>query len=268
MRATNGAHVTVIGPARRRRAGGGAARGRRGGAARRAVRVPVGLVAGARPDRAQRPAASARLDRPLRDRGAARRAPGRRGDARRRARGRHRLVPATVPAAGGVRLAIVGVGALALPTRGRLGAPAQAGQLTPAPPRPASGSGPVVAVPLRLRDPEARRGLRATAAPPSRRSAGRRLARGARRTSPTTRGDAGDPAGLDAPRAARRRLHARHRRSAAACSPTGAGSACCARSASRPRGVTGVLVGHYLALAVLAAPFGLLGGPRCSRRRC
>ena len=27
-----------------------------------------------------------------------------------------------------------------------------------------------------------------------------------------------------------------------------------------PRGVTGVLVGHYLALALLAAPFGLLGG--------
>jgi putative ABC transport system permease protein len=249
MRATNGAHVVVMGsPAEVARA---AARPEvaEAGDARRQVRVAVGL-AGARgrivlSGLPERPT----VDRPLVIAG---RAPRARGEVmlnRSLATGVGLRPGDALQVAGSEPLAIVGVGVLAVPSADGWVTPAQAGELAPA---------AVAVVPLRLRDPHAAADVArriASASPVRARDwleARRDFTDESRRTLAilgTATLLALLAAGFTLATAIGGRVLADRRR-----------IGLLRAVGVTPRGVTGLLVGHYLALAVIAAPLGLLAG--------
>jgi putative ABC transport system permease protein len=260
MRATNGAHVTVTGPPDAVAAAAARPEVAQADSPRRMVRVDVvfprardrfvlggltGRPTVARPlviaGRAPRATGEVMLDRPLAE------AVGLRvGD--------------ELPLGDGESLTIVGVAMLAVPSADGWVTPAQADTLTPAP--PAAGEPPdepnVVQVALRLRDPAAAAEF------------GQRLVAESQ-VSVVDWLEAHDDFTDDS----RRRLAILGTATLLALLATGFTLATAIGGrvlADRrrigllravgvtPRGVTGALVGHYLALALLAAPVGLLAG--------
>jgi len=265
MRATNGAHLVITGPPDAVGRAATLPEVAEAGEPRRLVRVAAGLsavrgrvVIGGLPER---PA----VDRPLLLAGRAPRATGEAMLNRALALGAGLDVGDEL-AAGGERLTVVGIAVLALPSADGWVTPAQAAALTPAPPEPgeratAGDSGDERAVygrALRLRDPEAARAV-------------------AERLSGQLGVSAGDwlEARDDFTEDSRRRLAILGTSTLLALLAAGFTLATAIGGrvlADRrrigllravgvtPRGVTGMLVGHYLALALLAAPVGLLAG--------
>jgi putative ABC transport system permease protein len=252
MRVTNGAHLVVTGPPEavaRAAALPGVAEA---GEPRPLVRVTAGLSAargrlmlGGLPERPV-------VDRPLMIAG---RAPRARGEVmlnRALALGAGLDVGDELPA-GGERLAVVGIAVLALPSADGWVTTAQAAALTPAP----AGPGGASSVAVRLRDPEAATALAERLAGPAVRTrdwiaARRDFTEDSRRRLAilgTSTLLALLAAGFTLATAIGGRVLADRRR-----------IGLLRAVGVTPRGVTGVLVGHYLALALLAAPVGLLTG--------
>jgi putative ABC transport system permease protein len=260
MRATNGAHVTVFGPREAVARAAALPEVAEAGEPARLVRVAAGvspargrLVLGGLPERAA-------VDRP---RVIAGRAP--------RERGEVMLNHALALGAGldvgdelrvgGDRLAVVGVALLPMPTADGWVTPAHAVELKPAPPAPGEPDGaqrPVAGVALRLRDPDAAAAV------------AERLA-----AQPDLRVTHWLDARDDFTDESRRTLAILGASTLLALLATGftLATAIGGRVLSdrrrigllrtvgvTPRGVMGTLVGHYLALALIAAPVGLAGG--------
>ncbi len=256
MRATNGAHVDVMGPPVAVAEAAALPEVAEVGAPRRLVRVAASggadrLVLSGLPERTT-------VDRPLVVAGRLPRGPGELALNRALAFGMG-LGPGDQMALGGKRLEIVGVAVLPLPSADGWVTPDQVTTLRPAPPEagePAGGD--VVVAGLRLRDPEAAGAV------------AQRLA---------AAGEVGVNDWLDA-RAdftdeSRRTLAILGAATLLALLATGFTLAtaiggrvladrrriCLVRSVGvAPAGVTAVLVGHYLTVGLLAAPLGLLGG--------
>jgi putative ABC transport system permease protein len=260
MRATNGAHVNVVGtPAAVARAAAHPEVAE-AGEPRRAVRVAAQLslgrgraVLGALPARAD-------IDRPLVIAGRLPRAPGEVTIFRGLATGEGLGPGDTLKLADGEQLAIVGVAVLALTTVDGWVTPEQLGTLTSAPPAEGEPQSPprVVSAPLRLRDPESAtafakelgggRDMRALNWLEARRD----FTDESRRNL-TILGTATLLAllatGFTLATAIGGRVLADRRR-----------IGLLRAVGVTPRGVTGVLLAHYLAIAALAAPFGLVAG--------
>jgi putative ABC transport system permease protein len=260
MRATNGAHVSVVGsPDAVARA---AARPEvaAAGEPRREVQVAVALAQErAKLVMSELPADPA-VDRPLVVTGRLPRAPGEVMIFRGLAQGTGLGPGATLPLAGGGRLKIVGVAVLALSSADGWVTPAQLRALTPAPPDAGDPRGPrtVVEAALRLRDPEsapavakeiaAGRGVRVMDWLQARRE----FTDESRRTLAILGAStllALLAAGFTLATAIGGRVLADRRR-----------IGLLRAVGVTPRGVTGVLLAHYLAVAALAAPIGLLAG--------
>jgi putative ABC transport system permease protein len=258
MRATNGAHVFVTGPRDALARAAALPEVAQAGRIRRLVTVRAGLrpamgrvtLAGL-PERAD-------VDRPLVVAGRGLRGPGEVVLDRPLAFA-HGLAPGgDLPLAGGGRLKVVGVAVVAGPGAGGWVTPEQARALA----APARGGAvrPAIAstIPLRLRDPDASKGVAARLASlPGVRVAEWQQARDefideSRRTLAILGAStllALLAAGFTLATAIGGRVLAERRR-----------IGLLRAVGVTPRGVTGVLVGHYLALALVAAPFGLAAG--------
>ena len=257
MRATNGAHVTVTGPADAVAAAVKLPEVAAAGAPRRMVRAAAGDLSPGRLVVSELPA-DVSIDRPLATHGRLARRAGEVAVVAPLAAGTG-LRPGDALRVGGKRLTVVGVAVTAIPTADAWVAPEQLATLTPAAPEEGEPAvGPVVGAALRLRDPEA-----ATAV------AGRLTAAGRVRANDWlgARADFTDES--------RRNLAILASSTLLALLATGftlataiGGRALADRRrigllrsvGVTPTGVTAVLVGHYVAVALLAAPFGLVAG--------
>jgi putative ABC transport system permease protein len=257
MRETNGAHVSVNGPPDAVAAAARLPEVAEASAPRRMLRVAAGDLPGDFFVVSELPA-DATVDRPLATLGRLPRSAGEVALVAPLASGM-RLRPGDRLLIGGERLTVVGVAATAVPVADAWVAPAQLDGLTSAPPpegEPAPG--PVVAAGLRLRDPDQATQL-----------AERLTAAGEVRANDWlgARADFTDES--------RRNLAILAASTLLALLATGftlataiGGRALADRRrigllrsvGVTPRGVTGLLVGHYVALALLAAPFGLIAG--------
>ena len=257
MRETNGAHVSLSGPPGAVAEASGLPEVAEASAPRRMVRVAAGDLPGDHLVVSELPA-GATVDRPLATLG---RLPQRAGEVALVAplASGMRIRPGARLLIGGERLTVVGVAVTAVPVADAWVAPAQLGELTPAPPPEGERApGPVVAAGLRLRDPEQATEL-----------AERLTAAGGVRANDWlgARADFTDES--------RRNLAILAASTLLALLATGftlataiGGRALADRRrigllrsvGVTPRGVTGMLVGHYVALALLAAPFGLIAG--------
>jgi putative ABC transport system permease protein len=249
MRATNGAHVTVTGSPGAVASVAARPEVAQAGDVREEVRLAVGfsrargriVVAGLPP----RPP----VDRPLVIAGRAPRAAGEVMLNRPLALGAGLQPGDALRLADGRRLAVVGIGALALPTADGWVTPAQAAAL---------GAGKVVEVPLRLRDPDAAKDFAGRVAAGTQLHVGdwvdarRDFTDESRRTLAilgTSTLLALLAAGFTLATAIGGRVLADRRR-----------IGLLRAVGVTPRGVTGALVGHYVVIAALATPFGLVAG--------
>ena len=257
MRATNGAHVNVSGPPPAVAEAARSPEVAEAGAPRRLVRVAGGDAARGRLVVSELPA-GATVDRPLATSG---RLPGRAGEVALLAppAAGSGLRPGDEMRLGGERLAVVGIAVTAIPVADAWVAPEQLAGLTPAPPEDGEPAGStVVAAGLRLRDPDA-------AAAVAGRLAGR----------PGLRVGDWLEARADFTDDSRRNLAILA--SATVLALLAAGFTLATAIGGRavadrhrigllrsvgvtPLGVTSLLVAHYVAVALLAAPFGLLAG--------
>ena len=262
MRATHGAHLVVTGPSPEVAEAAALPEVAEAGAPRRLVPVAAGdgslgrLVA-------SELRADASIDRPLVTHGRLPRSAGEVALLAPLARGT-RLRPGDELRLGGERLTVVGVAVTAIPSADVWVAPEQLAELTPAPPEegePARGPTaprPIVSAALRLRDPEAATEV-----------AERLTAAGQVRSNDWlgARADFTDES--------RRNLAILASSTLLALLATGftlataiGGRALADRRrigllrsvGVTPTGVTAVLVGHYVVVALLAAPFGLVAG--------
>jgi putative ABC transport system permease protein len=256
MRATNGAHVSVTGPRAAVAEASRLAEVAEAGAPRRMLLAAAGDMPGGRLVVSELPA-DATVDRPLATVG---RLPRRAGEVTLVAplANGMRLRPGDRVPVGGEQLTVVGVAVTAVPSANAWVAPAQLSALTPAPlPEGEPAPGPVVGAGLRLRDAD-----QATAV-------AERLAAGQVRANDWlgARADFTDES--------RRNLTILASSTLLALLATGftlataiGGRALADRRrigllravGVTPKGVTGMLVGHYMAVALLAAPFGLVAG--------
>jgi putative ABC transport system permease protein len=260
MRATNGAHVSVTGSPETVARAVAQPEVAEADAPRDEVRVGIALT------RAEgRLVLSAlpphpRVDRPLLTAGRFPQGPGEVTIVRPLALGAGLGVGDTLPLSGGQSLKVVGVAVLALSSADAWVTPAQARTLTPAPPGPGEPKDPprVVEASLRLRDPqaagafakrlEAERGIHVSNWLDARRD----FTDESRRTLAilgTSTLLALLAAGFTLATAIGGRVLAERRR-----------IGLLRAVGVTPPGVTGVLVAHYLAIALLATPFGLIAG--------
>lgn len=258
MRETNGAHVSVTGPPAAVAEASRLAEVTEADAPRRMIRAAAGDRPGGRLVVSELPA-DATVDRPLATLG---RLPQRAGEVALVAplANGMRLRPGDRLRVGGEQLSVVGVAVTAVPIADAWVAPAQLGALTPAPPEEGEPAldPVVVGAGLRLRDPD-----QATAV------AERLTAAGEVRANDwlEARADFTDES--------RRNLAILAASTLLALLATGftlataiGGRALADRRrigllrsvGVTPKGVTGMLVGHYVAVALLAAPFGLIAG--------
>ena len=257
MRETNGAHVSVTGPRDAVAEASKLAEVAEASAPRRMVLAATAGRSGGRLVVSELPA-DATVDRPLATLG---RLPQRAGEVALVAplANGARLRPGDRLRIGGAQLTVVGVVATAIPIADAWVAPAQIGGLAPAPPEegePAPGQ--LVGAGLRLRDPQQAKAV-----------AERLTAAGEVRANDWlgARADFTDES--------RRNLAILAASTLLALLATGftlataiGGRALADRRrigllrsvGVTPKGVTGMLVGHYVAVALLAAPFGLIAG--------
>jgi putative ABC transport system permease protein len=257
MRATNGAHVIVTGPRGAVEQASKLPEAAEAGDARRLVRVAAGDLPRGRLVASELPA-DATVDRPLVTHGRLPRRAGELAVAAPLAAGAG-LRPGDVMRLGGERLTVVGVAVTAVPSADAWVAPEQFAALEPAPRDEGEPAvGPIVSAALRLRDPDA------AAEVAERLAAGRRL-------------NANDwlEARDDFTDESRRNLAILASSTLLALLATGftlataiGGRALADRRrigllrsvGVTPTGVTAMLVGHYVVVALLAAPFGLIAG--------
>lgn len=256
MRATNGAHVSVSGPREAVAAASRLPEVAEAGAPRRMVGAAAGDLPGGRLVVSELPA-GATVDRPLATLG---RLPRRAGEVALVAplASGMRLRPGDRVPVGGERLTVVGVAVTAVPVADAWVAPAQLARLAPAPFEGEPAPGAIVAAGLRLRDPD-----QATAV-------AERLAAEGR-----VRANGWLEARADYTDESRRNLAILASSTLLALLATGftlataiGGRALAERRrigllrsvGVTPTGVTALLVVHYLAVALLAAPFGLAAG--------